>query len=196
LPYPAFRMVNAELGGGKPSPYTLCNSITTEGQASCLPSARAPTRGAPTLLGSAAMYTEGTASRPPTAKGLADIGVRENEIGTCEVAQGTHSGPFAMLRAGSAAFRATRVLAAPPMRQSEFCWAAPPKPRRGRNAARLKCEPCATCSLASLAGQRVATVGAFMTVGSSFDDEPTIGKLLSLPPPRHFFLRAAPASVL
>jgi len=26
------------------------------------------------------MYTEGTASRPPTAKGLADIGVQENEI--------------------------------------------------------------------------------------------------------------------
>jgi hypothetical protein len=31
--------------------------------------ARAPTRGAPTLPGSAAMYTEGTASRPPTSKG-------------------------------------------------------------------------------------------------------------------------------
>src|SRR5208283_2957438 len=87
---------------------------------------RAPTRGAPTLWhgrpardrhgqdgratiwlrlrraalpGSAAICTEGTASRPPTAKGLADIGVQENEIGTCEVAQGTHSGAFAMLRA-------------------------------------------------------------------------------------------------
>src|SRR5208337_1688886 len=33
-------------------------------------------RACPTLPGSAAMYTEGTASRPPTAKGLADIGVR------------------------------------------------------------------------------------------------------------------------
>jgi hypothetical protein len=28
------------------------------------------------------MYTERTASRPPTAKGLADIGVQENEICT------------------------------------------------------------------------------------------------------------------
>ena len=28
------------------------------------------------------MYAEGTASRPPTAKGLAAIGVQENEIGT------------------------------------------------------------------------------------------------------------------
>ena len=32
------------------------------------------------------MYTEGTASRPPTAKGLADIGVQENEIGSRVVA--------------------------------------------------------------------------------------------------------------
>jgi len=40
LPYPAFRRVNAEPGGGKPSPYTLPNSITTQGQASCLPSCR------------------------------------------------------------------------------------------------------------------------------------------------------------
>ena len=30
LPYPAFRMVNAEPGGGKPFPYTLHNSITGE----------------------------------------------------------------------------------------------------------------------------------------------------------------------
>ena len=37
-------------------------------------------RACPTLLGSAAMCTKGTASRPPTAKGLADIGVQENEI--------------------------------------------------------------------------------------------------------------------
>ena len=28
-PYPAFRMMNAEPGGGKPSPYTLRNSIAT-----------------------------------------------------------------------------------------------------------------------------------------------------------------------
>jgi hypothetical protein len=28
LPYPAFRTVNAEPGGGKPSPYTLRNPIT------------------------------------------------------------------------------------------------------------------------------------------------------------------------
>jgi hypothetical protein len=28
LAYAAFRMVNAEPGGGKPSPYTLRNSIT------------------------------------------------------------------------------------------------------------------------------------------------------------------------
>src|SRR5208337_2204266 len=39
-------------------------------------------RACPTLPGSAAMYTEGTASRPPTAKGLADIGVQGNEICT------------------------------------------------------------------------------------------------------------------
>jgi hypothetical protein len=26
------------------------------------------------------MYTEGTASRPPTAKGLSDIGLQEDEI--------------------------------------------------------------------------------------------------------------------
>ena len=26
------------------------------------------------------MYTEGTASRPPTAEGLADIGVQENKF--------------------------------------------------------------------------------------------------------------------
>ena len=48
--------------------------------------AEVPTRGAPTLLGLAAMYTEGTASRPPTAKGLADIGVQENEICNRDVA--------------------------------------------------------------------------------------------------------------
>jgi hypothetical protein len=29
FPYPAFRVVNAEPGGGEPSPYTLRNSITT-----------------------------------------------------------------------------------------------------------------------------------------------------------------------
>jgi hypothetical protein len=29
LPYPAFRMVNAEPGDGEPSPYTLRNSIAT-----------------------------------------------------------------------------------------------------------------------------------------------------------------------
>ncbi len=40
------------------------------------------------LPGSAAMYTEGTASRPPTAKGLADIGVQENEICSRVGAQG------------------------------------------------------------------------------------------------------------
>ena len=34
------------------------------------------------------MYTEGTASRPPTAQGLADIGGQENEICTRVVAQG------------------------------------------------------------------------------------------------------------
>jgi hypothetical protein len=34
------------------------------------------------------MYTEGTASRPPTAQGLADIGVQENEICTRVGAQG------------------------------------------------------------------------------------------------------------
>ena len=28
MPYPAFRRVNAEPGDGKPSPYTLRNSIT------------------------------------------------------------------------------------------------------------------------------------------------------------------------
>ena len=28
--YPAFRMVNVEPGGGKPSPYTLRNSIARE----------------------------------------------------------------------------------------------------------------------------------------------------------------------
>jgi hypothetical protein len=68
---------------------------------------RSPSRGraCPTLPGSAAMYAEGTASRPPTAKGLADIGVQENEICTRVVAQGPLSGP--------AAFPAVRVLAAP-----------------------------------------------------------------------------------
>ena len=63
-------------------------------------------RGAPTHLGSAAMCTEGTASRPPTAKGLADIRVQENVICAFGVAQGPHAGP--------AAFPAVRVLAAPP----------------------------------------------------------------------------------
>jgi hypothetical protein len=48
LPYPAFRRVNAERGDGKPSPYALRNSTTTEGQASCLPSLWAgPTSGHP-----------------------------------------------------------------------------------------------------------------------------------------------------
>jgi hypothetical protein len=44
---------------------------------------RSPGRGraCPTLPGSAAMYTEGTASRPPTAKGLADIGVQPGSAG-------------------------------------------------------------------------------------------------------------------
>ncbi len=56
-----------------------------------------------TLPGSAATYTEGAASRPPTAQGLADIGVQENEISTRVIAQGPLYGPFAVLRAGSAA---------------------------------------------------------------------------------------------
>jgi hypothetical protein len=45
---------------------------------------RSPSRGraCPTLPGSAATYAEGTASRPLTAKGLAAIGVQENEICT------------------------------------------------------------------------------------------------------------------
>jgi len=30
LPYPAFRRVKAEPGGGRPSPYTLRNSITKQ----------------------------------------------------------------------------------------------------------------------------------------------------------------------
>ena len=42
----------------------------------------------PAVLGSAAMYTEGTASRPPTAKGPLDIGVQENEIGARVVTLG------------------------------------------------------------------------------------------------------------
>jgi hypothetical protein len=29
LPYPAFRMVDAERGDGKPSPYTLRNKVAT-----------------------------------------------------------------------------------------------------------------------------------------------------------------------
>ena len=37
------------------------------------------------LPGSAAMYTEGTASRPPTAKGLADIGVQEHERNALDI---------------------------------------------------------------------------------------------------------------
>jgi hypothetical protein len=61
LPYPAFRRVNAERGGGKPSPYALRNSMTTQGQASCLPSLSAgPTlgcpRGAPLRFLGAAIY--------------------------------------------------------------------------------------------------------------------------------------------
>ena len=51
------------------------------------------------------MYTEGTASRPPTAKGLADIGFHVNEVCTRVAAQGPLCGP--------AAFPAVRVLAAP-----------------------------------------------------------------------------------
>jgi len=79
---------------------------------------RTPGRGraCPTLPGSAVIYAEGTASRPPTAKGLADIGVQEDDICTRVVAQGPRSGPFAPLRAGSAAFPAVRVLAAPQLR--------------------------------------------------------------------------------
>jgi len=67
-----------------------------------------PTRGAPTLRGSAAMYREGTASRPPTAEGLADSGVQENEICTRGVPQGPHYGAVAL--------PAVRVLAAPQTR--------------------------------------------------------------------------------
>jgi hypothetical protein len=44
---------------------------------------RLPGRGraCPTLPGSAVIYAEGTASRPPTAKGLADIGVQSGSAG-------------------------------------------------------------------------------------------------------------------
>jgi hypothetical protein len=58
------------------------------------------------LPGSAAMCTEGTASRPRTAKGPADIGVQENKVCTRVVTQGPLS--------GAAAFPALRVLAGPP----------------------------------------------------------------------------------
>jgi hypothetical protein len=64
-----------------------------------------PTRGVPALPGSAAIYTEGTASRPPTAQGLADIRVQENEVCTFGVTHGPHY--------GTAVFPAVRVLAAP-----------------------------------------------------------------------------------
>jgi hypothetical protein len=110
LPYPAFRMVNAEPGGGKPSPYT--RSRRRGRPRACPPRRRGRLPGthkgcpyvvarpgwpwhdlvaapaAAALPGSAAMYTEGAASRPRTAKGLADIGVQENKICTLGVAQG------------------------------------------------------------------------------------------------------------
>jgi hypothetical protein len=55
---------------------------------------RSPGRGraCPTLPGSAAMYAEGTASRPPTAKGLADIGVRPGSAGPAVRPCGSSSG--------------------------------------------------------------------------------------------------------
>ena len=49
-------------------------------------------RACPTLPGSAAMYTEGTASRPPTAKGLAGIGVRPGSAGPAVRPCGISSG--------------------------------------------------------------------------------------------------------
>ncbi len=103
LPYPTFRMVNAEPGGRQAVPLHLAqlDYDVGAGLVPALPVGmadfRAPTRGAPTLWhgrpardrhgqdgratiwlrlrratlsGSAAMYTEGAASRPPTAKVL------------------------------------------------------------------------------------------------------------------------------
>ena len=94
---------------------------------------RSPSRGraCPTLPGSAAMYAEGTASRPPTAKGLADIGVQPGSAGPALRPCGSSSG------AGScrAANKIIRIL---------MGCAAPPNPRRGGRAARLESEPCAT----------------------------------------------------
>ena len=97
----------------------------------CATRARSRGRACPTLLGSAAMYTEGTASRPPTATGLADIEVQENEICTRVVAEGPRCGPFALLRAGSAAFPAVRVLAALQTRENP----SPHGPRRQNHGA-------------------------------------------------------------
>ena len=84
LPYPAFRMVKAEPGGRQAVPlhFAQLGRDVGAGLVPALPVGmadfRAPTRGAPTFLGSAAMSTEGTASRPLTAKALVDIGVGGN----------------------------------------------------------------------------------------------------------------------
>jgi hypothetical protein len=52
------------------------------------------------------MYTEGTASRPPTAKRLSDIGVPEDEVCTRVVAQG----PLCAFSSGAGSCRAEGAL--------------------------------------------------------------------------------------
>jgi hypothetical protein len=75
----------------------------------------------------------------PTSRQKASRRRRHPRKGTSRsglVAQGPLFGP--------AAFPAVRILAAPPTGLSQFPRTAPPNPRRGGKAARLKSEPCAT----------------------------------------------------
>ncbi len=76
---------------------------------------RSPGRGraCPTLPGSPAMYAEGTASRPPTAKGLADIGVRRGSAGPAVRPCGSSSGAGSC-RAANKVIRILRRRAAQP----------------------------------------------------------------------------------
>ena len=98
---------------------------------------RSPGRGraCPTLPGSAAMYAQGTASRPPTAKGLSGIGVRPGSAGA--------RGSAPSLRSGQAQQLFQRRGFLPRRKQGNpNCY----EPRRGGRTARLESEPCATHS--------------------------------------------------
>jgi hypothetical protein len=128
------------------------------------------------------MYTEGTASRPPTAKGLAGIGIRARSAGPAVRPCGSSSGAGSCRAANKVIRIATGRAAQPAARWKNRkageralryifpavrVLAAPSKSRRGGRTARLESEPCATSFLAGLPARATENAIAARITGQS-----------------------------